>query len=220
MKYALVHIMLSLALPFILAAKNLDITFSSGKEDTIQIIKDESYMSFKRSLDVRIKERYSEMELRELADNLKNIDKKKYDRTFIMFYLPNMQIDAGAWASAIYDPNLSIRILGATKEEYKSLTQNRKVNSDESVLGVWIDDSPYMGKRVELSKKSTEYFLRFTYKDGSEEVLPVRIKKTPSGKKISTEKGKKNGEFFIITPEGSLEYWDGEGCYYTADKQQ
>lgn len=64
----------------------------------------------KCSYDVRIQSKLSEDKLLtisyEIFDEVPAVDK-----VFIMFYLPCMKIDNGAWASAIFDPTVKINIM-------------------------------------------------------------------------------------------------------------
>ena len=64
------------------------------------IIKSSTLPGIKRSLDVRINKKVSERTLRALALKLKSDDTREYERTFICYYLPNMTVDAGAWAGS------------------------------------------------------------------------------------------------------------------------
>jgi len=81
------------------------------------VIKEDVFHNFKRSLDIRIDKRVSEEELRTIALELKASDSKSYDRTFICFYLPGMEVGAGAWATSHFDPDLKITFNEwATKE--------------------------------------------------------------------------------------------------------
>ena len=89
----------------------------------------------------------------------------------------------------------------------------------EEIIGSWMDDRPFIGRKVELLRKAADsYSLRFTYKDGSGNTESVDIEETPLGKKVFTEPGKKRGEYFIILKNGNLQHWDSEGLYHTLKK--
>ncbi len=51
-------------------------------------------------------------EIRKIAERLRD---ERAERTFIVYYLPGMDVDAGAWASSHFNPDLEIRIYGREK---------------------------------------------------------------------------------------------------------
>lgn len=71
----------------------------------------------KRALDVRINRRVSKEVLRSIALTLKKADRRTYDRTFLGYYLPNMKINEGYWATTHFTPSLEVRILGHTPKQ-------------------------------------------------------------------------------------------------------
>lgn len=81
-----------------------------------EIIKKEVVTSEKFSIDLRIDKKLSEEEIRKIAEEIKQKN-PKFKRYFICYYLPDMEIDKGAWATSHIDPEISIQFLGATKEE-------------------------------------------------------------------------------------------------------
>lgn len=80
------------------------------------ILKDESMSTIKRSVDVRLKEKVSEEDLRIIAQEIRAM-KGAHDRTFIVYYLPGDQVGAGGWAMTHFNPDLQVRVLGTPLEE-------------------------------------------------------------------------------------------------------
>lgn len=76
------------------------------------IIKDKKTHNIKRTIEIRLSGKISKDELRDIANKVKNSDPKEYDRTFILYYLPNQSTGHGAWATTHFNPNLKISILG------------------------------------------------------------------------------------------------------------
>lgn len=74
------------------------------------IEKHSCFEPYKCSYDVRIKTKLSEDELLTIAYEIFD-DVPAVNKVFIMFYLPCMKIDSGAWASAIFDPTVKINIM-------------------------------------------------------------------------------------------------------------
>ena len=65
---------------------------------------------FKRTLDIRLNRKVPEEVLRTIATQLKNSDEHTYERTFIMYYLPGMEVGSLAWATSHFDPDLQVCI--------------------------------------------------------------------------------------------------------------
>ena len=64
----------------------------------------------KFSLDVRIDAPISEQQLRTNAAIIK-CQNPGYERYYISYFLPSYKLDAGAWATSHYDPDLEVTIL-------------------------------------------------------------------------------------------------------------
>lgn len=91
-----------------------DVSFTVTESHTVPGIK--------RSLDVRLNRKVSEETLQAIALKLRAIDPRNYERTFITYYLPDMAIGSGAWATTHFNPDLEVRVLGLTAEAEKSLS--------------------------------------------------------------------------------------------------
>ena len=85
------------------------VNFSIINEDIMQRIK--------RSLAVRLNKKVSEETLKKIAIQLKKSDYRKYERTFIEYYLEDMKVNSRAWAITHFNPNLEVKILGLSLEQ-------------------------------------------------------------------------------------------------------
>src|ERR1039457_4223586 len=85
------------------------------------IIKADLMPGIKRDLDIRLNRKVSEEVLRAIATELKNYDQHTYERTFIGYYLPGMDVGSGAWATSHFDPDLEICILGVSTDQEELL---------------------------------------------------------------------------------------------------
>jgi len=130
------------------------------------ILKDERFLNIKRSIDVRLNKKVSKETLRNIALKLKAQDPTPYERTFICHVLPGMKVGAGAWATAHFNPDLKIEILGLSLEQEKALTARANVPSRE-VIGTWLDERPFVGSRITLFRENGVLFMESTYPDGS-----------------------------------------------------
>ena len=80
-----------------------------------RIESDESLGNIKRSVVIRLDRTLSEDQLWKLAHTIRGRN-LRVERTFIEYYLPDMVVGAGAWATTHFDPTLEIRIIGFTAE--------------------------------------------------------------------------------------------------------
>ena len=165
----------------------------------------------KRSLDIRINKRVSKDVLKAIALKLKAQEDKKYKRTFIGYYLPNMEINAGYWASTHFNPSLEVKIYGISKDQYSKLRKSPKANQGEKIVGNWLDKSLPQGK-ITIYTKDGKLFIRKTYNDGS--VSNDECKKYKVGRQVRIKKKTdKLGDFFVIDKKGYLWHGDSEGLW-------
>jgi hypothetical protein len=74
------------------------------------IINEETYLDIKTSIDIRLDSEVDEEILYKIANELWEDGREKYERVFICYYLPDMEVDAGAWATTHFDPKLEVKI--------------------------------------------------------------------------------------------------------------
>ena len=137
------------------------------KEFSYKVITADRLGTIKCSLTVRLTKKIPEEKLRKLAIELRDKELKKYDRMFITYYLPGMDVGAGAWATTHFNPNLKVNILGLTKEEFqkKSKPSKENTNNSDKIIGVWADS---LGSVTIIGKKSG-YVIVKKYVDGGGE---------------------------------------------------
>ncbi|WP_417910707.1 hypothetical protein [Candidatus Electronema sp. PJ] len=199
---------------------NKKIQSFSSKRSTIQV--DESVYAIEKrdvlgdiklSLDIRLKNKISEKQLRQLALALKGKEHNKYERIFIFWYLPGMEIDAGAWATTHFKPNLEVRILGVTIEEEKELTA-----SDEKrkgfVIGKWFDNSIIGGKYTLMNNNGT-ITMYIDFADGSN-LEEEMIESSQSNLLRYDDKDENDHrEYYIINSNGELAVYGRSGLSRT-----
>ena len=81
------------------------------------VVTDETVPTIKRSLNVYLVEKVTRKSLCSIAMTLKNQTTETFLRTFICFYLPEMIIGNGAWATAHFEPHMVIRILTSVQPD-------------------------------------------------------------------------------------------------------
>lgn len=184
---------------------------------TYTIIDENIVPGSKRSLDIRLNRKVSEDVLTTIAMKLKNADSNTYDRTFIGYYLPDMQVNAGSWATTHFNPDLEVRIQGLTIEQEEALRQQPADQSRE-IIGVWLDERPFAGSRITIFREDDKVFLENKYKDGSAGI--AELVETPSqhGRRFDYNPDRGNGEYYLITDNGELQQLDQDGPFMTAKK--
>tara|TARA_R110002095_G_scaffold214421_1_gene206426 strand:- start:828 stop:1304 length:477 start_codon:yes stop_codon:yes gene_type:complete len=70
----------------------------------------DSIPGIKRSLIVHLKAKVTEDRLRTIAIELEKQKDRPYERTFIVYYLPGMDLNDVCWATTHFDPDLKIDI--------------------------------------------------------------------------------------------------------------
>lgn len=185
-------------------------------EITYSIINCDTFLNYKRSLDVRLNKKVSKATLRAIALMLKAQDSRHYERTFICYYLPGMEVDTGAWATTHFNPNLDVRILGLTIEQENTLKQPDDLSRD--VIGSWLLKIPYLGSRVTIFRQGGKLFMENRYTDGSIGKKEIVEKSSGKGRTFQRKGGRSSDDFYIIDNQGDLQIWDSEGYVMTAKR--
>ena len=200
----------------VVVADNSESNNKTPEDVTYNIIKENKIPNIKRSVDIRINRRASEDELREIALTIKARVKSQYERTFICYYLPEMIVDKGAWATTHFNPELEVRILGATEEDLEILGKTSTLNNEREVIGIWLDEN--ITAKIALFRKNSKSFIETTYKDGSVGIYEMIEKNTSRGLRFDNKKGSAFGDHYLINKNGELELRDDEGLIYIINK--
>jgi len=182
------------------------------------IINEEKYLDIKTSIDVRLKSEVDEQTITQIAKELEKERRGKYKRIFINYYLEGMKVGEGAYALSHFNPNLEVQIMGLTREEKTQLLEKTSL-SESNLIGRWIDDTPYLGRVITISRNANtlELSIQSLYKDGSEGSKKL-IEKIVNGQKHWVEEGNVFGEYYFLNNDGNLSIYDAEGLYKTLPK--
>lgn len=129
-----------------------------------KILDTETMKTIKKIIYIQIPEQLTEPQLKEIAAQMRN-ENRNYERLFIFYLLPEMEIGFGAWATTHYNTELEISIMGANKAE-EEILKNPELPKGE-IIGKWYDKTPYMEHSVMIFKTDGKYKMKETYKDGS-----------------------------------------------------
>lgn len=170
-------------------------------------------------MDVRLAERVGKQKLTEIANELRDLPDNKQPRLFIVYYLPDMEIDAGGWATSHFNPNLTVKILGVSKEDYERIVSKEKSTSpSEEIIRKWIVNVPPQGI-ITFFRKNGKTYMRRRYKDGSVGENELLIQKVGSETRYRKQGGHP-ADYFIITSSGDLGHCDDEGMWTTSKRMK
>lgn len=189
------------------------------KDITYTIIDQSTIPGIKRSLVIRLNKEVSEGVLESIALALKNSDANSYERTFIGYYLPDMEVNTGFWATTHFNPSLEVRIRGFTVDQKQAL--NQKPNDPYGlIIGCWLDERPYVGNRITIFQKDGKLYMANHHKDGSSGVKKLIEKKSPLGRRFEDENMavSETGDHWLLDSNGNLQLRDNEGLIATPKK--
>jgi len=194
------------------------ICFISYGTNEIQytIINEEKFLNIKISLDIRLESEVNKEDIIKIANELRKDGRRDYQRVFINYYLPGMEVGSGAWALSHFNPNLEVQIMGLTKEEKTQLLEKTNL-SKSNLIGRWIDRSPYTSGVITISRNANVLEISKKYKDGSESSKKL-LEKIVNGQKRWIEEGNTFGEYYILNNDGNLSIYDTEGLIKTLSK--
>ena len=182
------------------------------------VIGTETVPHIKRSLDDRLNKKVSEDVLRAIALELKSNDSNRYARTFIVYYLPGMTVDAGGWATSHFNPKLEVRIQ-AFSAQRKQAPVTEPSSSGRKVIGIWLGQTVY-GSRYTLYREEGALYMERKFKDGSILKQTLVEKPSPLGYRFDIKEGSSTGDHWIIDLEGNLQLRDMAGLLSTAKRIQ
>lgn len=180
-----------------------------------EIINKSSIPGSKLSFDIRLNRRVSQDVLKKLAYKLKNSEDGNYDRTFIGYYLPDMAIDAGYWATSHFKPDLNVEILGTTLDEEQKLKASDDINGE--IIGKWIFRGGISQSRLTLYRKNGKLFLKRTFEDGSSSTTEMIEKESTYGRRLE-RKTNNTADNWILDQNGNLELRNNGRLVGTTEK--
>lgn len=165
----------------------------------------------KVSIDVRLSNKASKEELSILANSLRK-DRNSFRNLWIAYYLPDMEVGYDAWATTHFTPNLEVKILGFTTEEEVKMMSSVK-DELRDVIGVWMDDRPYIGATITIYRENQKLYLESKYKDGSGSTQEMTESELTGGTKLVEEGGNPHGEYFLLDKKGALQAGGNNGIF-------
>lgn len=170
--------------------------------------------NIKKSYDILLDRRVSKAVLHDLAIHITEGDRGRFQRIFMVYYLPGQPRDAAAWATTHFNPKLDVEILGSTIAQHAKLAKHRRHRKSEHVIGVWLDNRMGGVARMTIFRKGGRYYLRSIYNDGSHGTQRLVRSHTRRGTRFQNPGS--GGDYYILNRHGNLELWDSMGRITTA----
>ena len=177
------------------------------------IIETDKLGDVKKSLTIRAQAQLSKGELEELALYLRS-QNKNYERLFIAYYLPDMKINTGAWATTHFTPSLEIKILGVTTDEKKVIIEVDLPSGE--IIGKWYDSTIMVEHSIIIYLIDGQYKQVEKYKDGSSN--DHLLTKSEQNGKVKFVYDNDFGEYYLIESDNSLGLYDNDGLISTSHR--
>ena len=124
-----------------------------------------------------------------------------------MHYLPGMEVNAGAWATSHFTPNLEVSILGLTLEQANSAPPLL----DGEVVGRWRRDVLPPGW-LTIVRRDNQVIARWNYADGSNSEDSLDESQLPDGQlRFEDQGGNANGDYYVMETDGRIGLYDEDG---------
>lgn len=183
----------------------------------ITVINESTKRDVKRQLEVVLSRKVSADVLKAIAYDLKGRDPQTYEKTFISYRIAGID-GGGFWAQTHFSPNLEVKILGIDAETERSLLEGTPGKSDRDIVGVWLEDRTSVENRIEIYRKNQTLYIERTYADRSSGIDKLTEETAPNGVRLFDRPNNEYGEYYLLTNDGNLQYWNKTRNYYTAKK--
>ncbi|MGX7831456.1 hypothetical protein [Acinetobacter baumannii] len=210
------YLLLALSLMSIVSCSNeTNTTMSSTQSEKVEfnIRSEDNKRDIKRVVEVDLPKRIDENQIKLIAEEVKLNDKKEYERTFVVFFIPEME---KAWATVSFDPDYKLTMLGSSEKNHEAL-KAKDVTITGKKLGEWNANWGFEYKVI-YEEKDGKVLRHQIFTDGEQKPEEIQVIDINGQKAYQDSTGKEHGEYYIINKDGDLEFWSENGNYYTAKK--
>ncbi|MBQ0736482.1 hypothetical protein [Aquimarina celericrescens] len=179
-----------------------------------KIINEVKDIQFKKtSIEIRLEEAVNLDILTMIALQLKK-ERSSFNKLWIFYFLPEHEIGNGAWATTHFQPELEVKILGATMESSEEL--NSKTTTG-SIIGSWKDNDAMLPNRVFLVDEDNTLFIKTIYAkskyagEGGE--LIEKVKRKDYNGLVRYDYKNNHGEYYILENNGNLGLYNDSGKF-------
>ena len=164
----------------------------------------------KSNVQVQLVAKIDEARLEQIAMELRE-DRSEFDKLWIFYYLPEMEVSKVAWATTHYTPDLEVEISGNT-EEQEAQVKTEEIAANETVLGKWYEEQiTRMG--FSLIERESKLYLRTTFPTGGHMDTGVIEKKVKGTRRLDPVEANAHGEYQVIEADGTLGLYGNDGRF-------
>lgn len=184
---------------------NPDLKISVKEDIKWEILKDEN-----NRIEVELEKRINKSELENVSKKVREY--KLYPKKlFITYFLANIE-GKNAWATAFFNPNLEINIIGSTVSQEKDFDKIVKNNIKGEIIGEWKD---VYCRIVLLKNENKKLVLKLIYDDSSSDNF---VTKTEKNGVTILKYNNAHGEYYVIESNGNLGMYGKNGKFAEATK--
>lgn len=186
----------------------------STKGKSYSVISEDSDIAIgKTNIKIRLQGPINKNELKSLAINI-NKERPDYRLLWIFYYLPGQDTKNGAWAISHFKPELDLKILGASKEGYRKM-RDEKVSGE--IIGTWYDNDAILPNKKFLVKEEGKLYMKSVYADngliGTGGKLTEQVFKLKEKNLVRYNYENIHGEYYLIEENGNLSLYDDSGKF-------
>jgi len=188
-------------------------TLISKPDVNYTLINMEKGSSTKCILDIRLPNRISEDEIKNIAEYIYQNEGANCSPLFIFYFLPDEEpgIDT-AWAYSHFNPQLEVKINGLNLETEATLEESIPI-VDENVIGTWLDTWG-LARTIVIKKLNGSYQMTTLYGDGSGETKTLGVEVVNGEERLYENPGNYYGDYMVIENNGNLAFYDNKGLIY------
>lgn len=168
-------------------------------------------------VEIELPSTISQEQLEEIADSIKNSTGNDVKNVFITFRLKDSS-SSGYWAMVEYTPEKSVKIMGNTQTEEKSLQEQISDYAPKgNLLGVW-EFKWGMDCAIGLHESENKVFSNYICDSGVSANQALKYNKVNGEQRIEDIEPNEYGEYMLINQEGDLEFRKSTKTYYIGKK--
>lgn len=188
-----------------LGAEKPSINFNILEKDFNKVFK-------KATITVELESKTEKEQLIWIANKIKDDLFRSAERIFISYIQKGVTPDMGYWATASFEEEqLKVSINGLTPEQEEYL-QNGLKNESRKIIGMWIDESPFICSSLTLLNIAEQTILETKFPDGSKRSESLRSRQVHAGTGYDIDENS-HGEYLVIKKNGVLQFYSENGMF-------
>lgn len=182
-----------------------------------RIVSDESRAPHKRTVEVVLKERVEESQLEEIGRSIKAMGEQEVERTFIGYRLESQSPETAYWGTTHYNPELRVSVSGLTPSQLEAYQSYDPAEHHQDVIGSWRIERGGFNYIAVAYQKAGKVFIDDVFPGEGSNTSRYNAEPTEDGGMRLQKPDDTFGEYFVVAPEGDLQFWSENGNYYTAE---